>query len=466
MATTSTKYIAHAKADAEGMLVEADELVLRLQHACGGSIGSRIAIPELLALVEKAQLYGLRLARQFEAVDGENRITAWVEIAPLTSDSGENSGSVIDVVSWHSEELPPENEIEAARKRAEIHRHLADCTARLDSSQRLLSVDTQAPDLAQFAETALANIGKPWTDFVRLPGNTHQQPLHWRLLDGTNCTIDGSGRNWTAHLEPLGQPQPGSSGFVLYLTADSPISSAASERRTEATDSPSFGRDMTPVLRQPINRIIANAETIRTKLAGPLADEYSSYAADIATAAQHLLALIDDLSDLEVVESDDFTTAPDRIELADVARRACGILGVRAREKGITLVAPPEGESQLAVAEFRRVLQILLNLVGNAIRYSPEDSQVWIRLDRIGSRALITVADQGHGLEEAEQKQVFEKFERLGRSGDGGSGLGLYISRRIARAMDGDLTVESAPGQGARFTLSVPAAEDLRQKPR
>ncbi|HCB77431.1 MAG TPA: sensor histidine kinase, partial [Erythrobacter sp.] len=284
--------------------------------------------------------------------------------------------------------------------------------------------------------------------------------------DGTKCTVEGSSRSWTAHLEPLGQPQPGSAGFVLYLTADSPLSAGLTNEEAAGPDGPSFGRDLTPVLRQPINRIIANAETIRTKLAGPLADEYSSYAADIATAAQHLLALIDDLSDLEVVESDDFATAPDRIELADVARRACGILGVRAREKGITLVAPPEGESQLAIAEFRRVLQILLNLVGNAIRYSPEESQVWIRLDRIGNRALITVADQGHGLEDAQKEQVFEKFERLGRSGDGGSGLGLYISRRIARAMDGDLTVESAPGLGARFTLSVPAADEMREIPR
>ena len=79
---------------------------------------------------------------------------------------------------------------------------------------------------------------------------------------------------------------------------------------------------------------------------------------------------------------------------------------------------------------------------------------------------MVTVADQGHGLTPDQQLKVFEKFERLGRSGDGGSGLGLYISRRIARAMDGELTVESAPGLGARFTLSVPAAEDLRAEPR
>ena len=103
------------------------------------------------------------------------------------------------------------------------------------------------------------------------------------------------------------------------------------------------------------------------------------------------------------------------------------------------------------------MLQILLNLLGNAIRYSPEGSTIWIRVEPDGDRARIVVADQGEGLSEQQQARVFEKFERLGRSGDGGSGLGLYISRRLARAMDGDLTLESAPGQGARFTLELPA---------
>ena len=117
MTTVGTRYIAHAKTDAGARLVEADDLLAELQQACGGSIGTRIAIPELLALVEKAQTYGLRLARQFEAVDGEHRITAWVEIAPQTNDEGEAEGCAIDVVNWHSEALPPENDIEAARRR-------------------------------------------------------------------------------------------------------------------------------------------------------------------------------------------------------------------------------------------------------------------------------------------------------------------------------------------------------------
>ena len=231
----------------------------------------------------------------------------------------------------------------------------------------------------------------------------------------------------------------------------------------EKRASAAIGRDIAPVLRQPIARIIANAETIRTRLAGPLADKYSDYAADIATAGQHLLALIDDLADLEVVEAEQFTTAPDAIDLADVARQAVGILGVRAHERGIAIDAPRHDESLPAIGEFRRVLQVLLNLIGNAIRYSPEGSQIWVRLEgpsELGVKtAQVTVADQGQGLSVEQQAKVFDKFERLGRGGDGGSGLGLYISRKLARAMDGELTVESAPGQGARFTLSLPAGE-------
>jgi signal transduction histidine kinase len=101
-------------------------------------------------------------------------------------------------------------------------------------------------------------------------------------------------------------------------------------------------------------------------------------------------------------------------------------------------------------------LQVLLNLLGNAIRYSPENSQIWIRVDREGDRAMVTVADQGQGISGEQQAVVFEKFERLGRTDSGGSGLGLYIARRLARAMDGDLTVESAPGPGAGCTRCRP----------
>jgi signal transduction histidine kinase len=481
MSTLPNHYIANAIVDAKGHLTEADEPLSSLQEECGGVMGGPLAIPELRALAMKTQKIGLRLARRFEALGEDERITAWVEIEPLNDAERNPEGCKIGVVNWHSEELGEASETLDLARRAEANRHFAELTARLDEAQNIISVASEATDLRPLHVEMSKGAGRPWTDFVELKGNAHEQPMHWRLLDGSTFRVAGSKRQWTAHLEPLG-PQMGQqmgqqaagqqagqkSGFALYLVAETALTVHSSGANRQEADelAPALGRDLSPVLRQPINRIIANAETIRTKLAGPLTEEYSGYAADIATAGQHLLALLDDLSDLEVVESDDFVTAPDRIDLADVARQACGILGVRAREKGIELVAPSKGETQLSIAEFRRVLQILINLINNAIRYAPQGSQIWVRLDRIGERALMTVADQGYGLDDEQQAKVFEKFERLGRSGDGGSGLGLYISRRIARAMDGDLTVESAKGQGARFTLSVPAADDLRSKPR
>ena len=371
---------------------------------------------------------------------------------------GEECGCEIVVASWQVAPLAPEDEISAARRRIEIDRATAELTARLDPSQNIVAVEADAADLQELLARMHEGSGRPWTEFVELPQSNHRQPLHWRLLDGTQCRVEGSGRDWTATIVPLGQPEPGSSGFELYLVADRPLATEPAPVTPEAQSIParSIGRELSPVLRKPIARIIANAETIRTRLAGPLADEYSDYAADIASAGQHLLSLLDDLTDLEVVESDDFSTAPDRIDLMDIAKRATGILGVRAREREITLEIEGDTKPVLAIGEFRRVLQILLNLVGNAIRYSPEGSTVTIALARTGDRALIIVADEGPGLDEEQQEAIFRKFERLGRSGDGGSGLGLYISRRLAHAMDGELTVRKRRGRGRSLYARAP----------
>ena len=451
---TGSAMTAHARTDADDRLISADEPLLGLQLRCGGDVPGTIAVPALLEAVRKARTIGLKLARPVIAQDGTDSVTTWVEIEPLA----DNAGCRIELRHWQAKPLPPEDPVLAAQRRTAIDRTCAELTARLDSAQCVVLAEAQATDLAALAEAMRAGAGRPWTDFITIEGSSHHQPLHWRMLDGAPVRIAGSARPWRASLIPqlLGSGEP--AGFELCLVSDVPLPEPVAIAKPPAARARLIGREVAPVLRQPIARIIANAETIRTRLAGPLAEEYSQYAADIAAAGQHLLTLIDDLTDLEVVEAEDFSTAPDWIDLADVARQAAGILGVRARERGIVIDAPKLGESLGAIAEFRRVLQVLLNLVGNAIRYSPADSQIWIRLEDEGEAARVIVADQGPGLDPAQQARVFEKFERLGRSGDGGSGLGLYISRRLARAMGGELNVESAPGQGARFVLTVPAA--------
>ena len=457
--------LARAVSDGEDRLVSADEPLARLQLCCGGEVPGTIAVPALMEAVRSARCHGLKLARAIAAQADTETITAWVEVAPRRD--GE-PGCDIVLRHWQSAAVPPEDVDAIQRRRASVDRQLAELSAVLDAGQRVLAVAADASDLQPLAAAMQAGLGREWTDFVDVEGSAHPQPMHWRLLDGAPVVVAGSRRAWRASLFPRMVPGSEPSGFDLCLTSEEPLPvppAAPIAARTNDGDAHStpgvIGRDVAPVLRQPIARIIANAETIRNRLAGPLPDEYSDYAADIAAAGQHLLSLLDDLADLEVVEGEAFRTAPDRIDLADVARRAAGILGVRARERGITIDAPRAGETLPAVAEFRRVLQVLLNLIGNALRYAPEKSQVWIRLEGEGGLARVIVADQGPGLSMVDQARVFEKFERLGRSGDGGSGLGLYISRRLARAMGGELSVESAPGQGARFILELPGGGPL-----
>ena len=457
---TAEPVLARAVSDGDDRLVTAEEPLARLQLRCGGEMPGIIAVPALLEVVRKARRYELKLARTIQAQTEDEAITAWIEVEPRQD--GEQGCDIL-LRNWSASAIAREDVEAIHDRRVAIDRQLAELTAVLDANQCLLAVEAKAPDLQALLAEMQQGLGRGWTEFVEIEGAGRQQPMHWRLLDGAPLRIAGSPRAWRAHLFPSGRNAAPPLGFELCLTSDEALPAPlAEEPAAGPQEEPQaklglIGRDVAPALRQPIARIIANAETIRTRLAGPLAAEYADYAADIAAAGQHLLALLDDLADLEVVEAEDVRTAPDHIDLADVARRAAGILGVRARERGIVVDAPRAGESLPAIAEFRRVLQVLLNLIGNAIRYSPANSQVWVRIEAEDGRARVIVADQGPGIGPDDQTRIFEKFERLGRSGDGGSGLGLYISRRLAREMHGDLSVESAPGHGARFILDLPA---------
>lgn len=447
--------VALATSDAADRLIEAEEPLAGLQVRCGGELPGTIAVPELLELVSRARSSRFPVARAVNAQDGSDAISAWVEVEP----DAQGEGCTIRVRTWQTAQVLQEDGAIAAERRAGIDRHLAELSAYLDAGQRLVTATSHSAEMAGLASAMEAGAGQVWTDFLAPENVTHQQPLHWRLLDGARVVVPGSERSWRVSLLPLMAPGFDPVGFELLLLSDQPpadgpivIEPVARHPRRSLV-----GQDLAPVLKQPISRIIANAETIRTRLAGPLPDAYAEYAGEIASAGKLLLGLLEDMADLEVVEADGFTTTPDPIDLSEVARQAAGILGVRAREKGISIDQPSPDQSLPALAEFRRVLQVLLNLIGNAIRYAPDSSRITLSLEAAGERARVIVADQGPGLALEDQPRVFEKFERLGRSGDGGSGLGLYISRRLARAMGGELTVESEPGMGARFILEVPA---------
>ena len=445
--------------DARDRLVTADDPLADLQTRCGGTLPGTLAVPELLELVQQGRRLGFRIAREFSAFDGDALISGLVRIRPFFADECEGCELLLE--NLQSRASPDPSTHETAQRLDAIDRACAEMTARLDDKQRVQLVQAGAPDTKAFEEVLLEKPESVWTDHVTLEGIEHRQTLHWRLLDGVKCQIPGSQREWKARLLPLGSQSSAPSGFELLLVADHPLGPLDPSHEPEVepqNHTQLIGGALTPVLKQPIARVIANAETVRARLAGPLRLEYSEYAGNIAAAGQLLNSLLDDLADLEVVEAQDFTTQCEPVDLLDIAQRAAGILGVRAQAKGISVTLPPSGDFPPALGEFRRVLQIAINLIGNAIAYSPEGSVVTLRVAMAENESTVSlsVSDEGPGIDEDQAARVFDKFERLGRDNDGGTGLGLYISARLAEAMKCVLESTIAGEEGACFRLSLP----------
>jgi len=218
---------------------------------------------------------------------------------------------------------------------------------------------------------------------------------------------------------------------------------------------------MSHELRTPLNAIIGFAEAMRLELFGPLARPYDDYAQDIAQAGRHLLGLIDDVLDVSSIAAGDVHVEPGRIDMAQLAQRARGMVEMPALTKAQALhVHMPNPPSLPAWGDERRSLQILINLLNNAIKFTPTHGQIHMRLGISGAYIYVQVQDNGPGIAGCDHERVFEKFEQLSqdiyRDKPQGTGLGLHISRMLARRMGGDVLLESQLGQGACFTLMLP----------
>lgn len=226
---------------------------------------------------------------------------------------------------------------------------------------------------------------------------------------------------------------------------------------TAATVLPTFAGSVKATLEGPLAALIADADAIADDAS--LAPVYLSYGRNIAAAARHMTGMVDDLPRLAAVEQPDMAVAVEPLDLAELARRAGGLLRVSAEAAGVGLSLPPPETRVTAIGDAGHAMQIVLNLVGNAVHYSDGGAAVTLVAVTRDGTARVIVGDDGPGIAPDDQAKIFDKFQRLERS-EGepeGSGLGLYIARRLARRMGGDVTVESVPGQGSRFTLSLPA---------
>lgn len=443
--------------DADGRLVAADPRLAALHAAAGGEEGGPLAVPQIAALARLARRLGIVIARAAIAAEGDRDLDLWVRAEP------KEGGVDLAVTGWSERAARGPAPAAEQERQADFLRAAADWVWETDAALRFTAL---SPAAAAAAGKAPADfLGRQLTRLFRLEEDAEGElPLLAALagqtrFDGQKAVLRG-GRAGAYRLS--GVPLlDGAGRFAGFRGSATSVSAAPAPAAAGAAPPTSaFTERLDKALRAPLAHIIANAETIGAQPEGPIRTDYAGYASDIAAAGRHLLAMVDDLVDLQAIEGPDFAPEREEIDLADVARRAAGLLAVRASDKQIRIDAPASGEALPATGEFKRVLQIVMNLLTNAIRYTPEGGMVWMRTDREGDLAALIIADQGKGISPEDQGRIFEKFERVDPTEPGGSGLGLYIARRLARAMGGDISVDSAPGQGARFTLTIPLRKE------
>jgi signal transduction histidine kinase len=212
-------------------------------------------------------------------------------------------------------------------------------------------------------------------------------------------------------------------------------------------------------LRSPLTGIIGYAELLLREKRGKLVDEQRKYVERIREAADYQASLIADI--LDVAGSGELRDLESRqLALEEVLARAESVLIVRAEAEGRALERHPRPARGVVHGDPRALQQILLNLGTNALKYGAKGSPVQIVVDHDGQRVRLSVIDVGEGIPPEELTRIFEPFVRLvapsGREAPKGIGLGLSISRDLARAMGGDITATSVLGEGSTFVLELP----------
>jgi signal transduction histidine kinase len=210
-------------------------------------------------------------------------------------------------------------------------------------------------------------------------------------------------------------------------------------------------------LRTPMASIIGSARTLEARWRELTSEQRDAFLALIAGETDRLAGLVGEVLDTSRIDAGTFTYSFDEVDVAGLVEEtvAAADLGQDAVDvvARIPRALPPvRGDSV-------RLRQVLANLIDNAVKYSPEGELVEVRATAVNARVVVDVTDHGSGIAPSDQSLVFEKFGRVaGTSAKPGTGLGLYIARAIAEAHGGELSVSSAPGMGATFTLTLPVS--------
>ncbi len=219
-----------------------------------------------------------------------------------------------------------------------------------------------------------------------------------------------------------------------------------------------FLANMSHELRTPLNAVLGYAELLLDGIYGELPDKARSVLERVQSNGKHLLGLINDVLDLSKIEAGQLTLAIEDYAMQAVIHSVASATESLAKAKGLSLVSSVPRDLPMGRGDERRVTQVLLNLVGNAIKFT-ETGSISIAVAVSNGCFELAVSDTGPGIAKADQARIFEEFQQVDSSSTrqkGGSGLGLAISKRIVEMHGGGITVDSEPGKGSTFHVVIP----------
>lgn len=227
-----------------------------------------------------------------------------------------------------------------------------------------------------------------------------------------------------------------------------------------------FLATMSHELRTPLNAILGFSEIIQDQIMGPVSPQYVGYARDIHGSGKHLLALINDVLDLSKLEAGKFEISESQVDIVQLINEAVTLVRGSAHNRQIALSEIIKPTRMLVLVDERFLKQVFLNVLSNAVKFTPEGGQITARVDLIAGEGVeIAVSDSGIGMSPAEIDIALSPFgqidSKIARQYQG-TGLGLPISRSLVELHGGRLRIRSAPGAGTTIVVSLPVSRVIQ----
>ena len=306
-----------------------------------------------------------------------------------------------------------------------------------------------------------ANAGMQGFDFAVRGTQGRARTVHAvqaRSADGLVLSlVDGEAVTGQAQAAP--ESHAADHAEIERIRAERDEAIAASRAKSE------FLAAVSHELRTPLNAIIGFSDVMKQRLFGPLPARYAEYGDLIHESGIHLLDLIGDVLDMSKIEADRYELVTDRFDARDVVETCAKMLRLRAEDQGLTLSTDAGSDALEVDADRKAVRQILLNLISNAVKFTPEGGAVAVMARAQGDELVLAVGDSGVGMGADELRALGGQYTQTRSSltsDERGSGLGLSLVRSLAEMHGGRMTVQSVKGEGTTVTIRLPVLVEAR----